>query len=47
MRTYTSGPSSQVRLARVIGRLARAGVLEALREQQRPGGLLQPGLAAL
>jgi hypothetical protein len=40
-------PAEQQRMAREIGRLARAGVLEALREQQRPGGLLRPGLAAL
>jgi hypothetical protein len=40
-------PAEQQRMAREIGRLARAGVLEALREQQRPGGLLRPGLGAL
>lgn len=40
-------PAEQQRMAREVGRLARAGVLEALREQQRPGGLLRPSLAAL
>jgi phage-related minor tail protein len=32
----------QQRLAREIGRLTRAGVIAAIQEQQRAGGLLRP-----